>query len=114
MFILTFINFLLFNLYTGTHVAAFVVLIRKVLILDIDYSLSEKELVNNVLFKLHAIYGWLENLVVSSGLSLLDCLLMIVEDITTQSHRHLEDLGPLPRPTVDNPHTVYSVDRSRG
>ena len=64
MFILTFINFLLFNLDTGTHVAAFVVLNRNVLILDIDYSSSEKELVDNVLFKFDIVYGWTENLTV--------------------------------------------------
>jgi len=39
---------------------------------------------------------------------------MIGGDIYQRSRCHLEGLGPLPRTTVGNPHTAYSVDWSRG
>ena len=72
MFMMTIINFLLSSLNTGTGVAAFVVFVRKALILDIEYPLSEKpELVNNALQNLNIIIYWTDNLPVSSSLSLL-------------------------------------------
>ena len=64
MFVATMINFLLSSLYIGSHVAGFIVFIRKALILDIDYSPSEKaESINNTLW--NVISGWAEILPVS-------------------------------------------------
>jgi len=39
---------------------------------------------------------------------------MLGEDVAQRSHCHLESLGPLPRSTLGNPHTVYFVDWNRG
>ena len=72
MFVVTIINFLLSSLYTGTEVALFILLIRKTLVLDLDYPLSEKpELVNDALQNLNLVHFWSKNLPVSSNLSLL-------------------------------------------
>ena len=50
MFIVTAINFLLSSLSTGYQISGFIVFIRKALILDIEYPLSEKpESVNSAL-----------------------------------------------------------------
>ena len=75
MFIATVINFLLFSLRTGTEVAGFIVFIRKglMIILDIDYPLSEKrELVNNALRNVNLVGSWSETLPVSIKLLILD------------------------------------------
>ena len=39
---------------------------------------------------------------------------MLGEDIAQRFHCHLEGLGHLPRSTVGNLHTVFSVDCNRG
>ena len=73
MFVTTVINFLLSSLNTGTHVAIFIVFIRKALVLDIDYPLSKKpELVNNALQNMNIVTLWSQTLPVSIKLSLLD------------------------------------------
>ena len=74
MFLMTVVNFLLFGLYIGIEVAALsALLIRKTLILNIDYPLLEKgELFNNALENLEIINSWSGNLPVRSNLSLLD------------------------------------------
>jgi len=73
MFAMTVINFLLSSLNAGNQVAGFVVFIRKALILDIDYPLSEKpRLVNNVLQKVNMVNIWAGTLPVSIKLSLSD------------------------------------------
>ena len=73
MFVATVINFLLFSLNTGNQVAGFVVFIRKPLILDIDYPLSEKlGLVYDALRDTNLVIVWAANLPVSINLSLLD------------------------------------------
>ena len=118
MFVATVVNFLLSSLNTGTHVAVFIMSIRKALILDIDYPLSEKpQLVNNALQTLNVVEFWSGILPVSRNLSMPDSvpnLIMLGEDIAQRSHRYLEGLGPLPRSTVGNPSTVCSVGRNRG
>jgi len=73
MFVATVINFLLSSLVTGTQVAIFVVSIRKALIVDVDYSLSEKlELVKKAVWNLDVTIDWAGNIPVSIDLSLLD------------------------------------------
>ena len=71
---MTVINFLLFSLYIGTLVTAFITMfIRKALILDIGSPLSEKlELVSNALQNLEIVEMWSGNLPVRSNLLLLD------------------------------------------
>ena len=74
MFVMTVVNFLLVSLHIGTRLAAFTtVYIRKALILDIYYPLSEKgEPVGNALQDLNLVILWSANLPVRSNLSLLD------------------------------------------
>ena len=76
MFVMTVINFLLFSLYIGAFVTAFITMfIRKALILDIDYPLTEKlELVNNALQNLEIVELWSANLLVRSNMLLPDSL----------------------------------------
>jgi len=115
MFVATAINFLLTSLVIGTEVSMFIVSIRKALILDTDYLLSEKlELVKNVMWKLDIAIEWTGSIPVSTNLLLPDSWLIIREDVDQRSHRHLEGMGPFPISTAANPPTVYSVDRSRG
>ena len=70
MFVVTVINFLLFNLTIGIQIAMFTVLTREALILDIEYPLSEKqellELPNLITVQL-----WSANLPVNNNLLLL-------------------------------------------
>ena len=86
MFIVTIVNFLLFSVNTGNQIAGFTFLVRKALVLDIDYPLSEKRvLVNNVLHNLDIIYFWTGYLPVS--ISSCRChipylLLMLCGDVT--------------------------------
>ena len=71
MFVATAINFLLFSLNTGTQIAAFIVAIRKGIILDIDFPLPEKlPVVNNAIRKLYTVIDWSGNIPVSINLSL--------------------------------------------
>ena len=73
MFAATVVNFLLSSLNTGAEIAGFVVLIRKALILDMDYPLSEKpDLLKNALQNVTTVGFWAVGLPVSIGLSLLD------------------------------------------
>ena len=74
MFVMTVINFLLFSLYIGILLTAFIAMfIRKALILDINYPLSEKlELLNNALQNLEIVELWSANLPVRNNLLLLD------------------------------------------
>jgi len=73
MFVATVINFLLSSLNTGTQVAGFIVFVRKALILDIDYPLSEKRvLVNKALQSVNEVSNWAFSLPVSVRLSLPD------------------------------------------
>ena len=90
--------------------------IRKALILDIDYPLSEKpELINNALRSVHTAVYWASTLSVSIKLSLSDsCLFMLGKGVVRRSHCHLEGLGSLSRSKVDGSRTVYSVDWRRG
>ena len=72
MFVATFINFLLSSWNTGTQVLGFFITIRKALVLDIDYLLSERpELVNDALQILNTVNVWAGNLPVSDKPSLL-------------------------------------------
>ena len=109
VFVATIINFLLFSLATGNEVATLVVFIRTALNLDIDYPLSEKpELVNNALRNVNIVKYWATTFPVSIRLRCrILYLFMLGGDISQRSHCHLEGLGPLPGPTVGNPHTVY-------
>jgi hypothetical protein len=116
VFIATIINFLLSSVNAGTQVVQFIVFIRKVLILDIDHPLSEKrELVDNALHNLDIVNFWAADLPVSVKLSLcrIPHPFMLGGAVAQQSRCRLEGLGPLPRSTVGNPLTVYSVDRGR-
>ena len=73
MFMVTVINFLLFSLASGTELATITLFIRKALILDIEYPLSEKRgLVKNTLQSLRTLLFWSASLSVSINLSLLD------------------------------------------
>ena len=59
MFVATAINFLLFSLNTGNEVAKFIVFVRKSLILDIYYPLSEKRVsVNKALRSVNIVGLW--------------------------------------------------------
>jgi len=59
MFTATVINFLLASLNTGTEVALFTMFIRKILIPDIDYPLSERrELVDQTLQNMSIVTNW--------------------------------------------------------
>ena len=70
MFVATVVNFILYSLSTGSDVAGFIVFIRKALILDLDYPLSEKpELVNNALRNMNLLTLWATNFPVSIKLS---------------------------------------------
>ena len=71
MFVATVIDFLLSSLNTGNQVAAFIVFIRKALIEDIHYPVSEmRALVNNALREINLITFWAESFPVSIGLLL--------------------------------------------
>ena len=73
MFIATIINFILSSLNTGIQVALFIVFVRKVLILDIDYPLSEKtELADRAMQNLNTVGFWAGNIPVSINLPLSD------------------------------------------
>ena len=77
MFAVTVINFLLSSLTTGNHVAEFIVHIRKALILDIDYPLSEKpDLADQALKNMGIVGRWAAYLPVSIKLSLWDLVSM--------------------------------------
>ena len=70
MFTVNVINFLLFSLYTGIYIVEFILLIRKAVILDMDYPLSEKlQLVNNALWQMDVVSVWASVLPVSIKLS---------------------------------------------
>jgi len=72
MFTATVVNFILSSLNTGTEVALFIVDIRKALILDIDYPLSEKPgLINDASQGMKIVTVWAQVLPVSIKLSLL-------------------------------------------
>ena len=73
MFAMSIISFLLSSFNTGINVAEFSVFIRKTIILDNDYPLSEKsELAENALQNWDIAGTWARCLPVSSNLSLLD------------------------------------------
>ena len=73
MFVATVINFILSSLNTGSQIAEFIVSIRKALILDINYPLSEElELLNNALRNPNVVALWAANFPVSIELSLSD------------------------------------------
>ena len=73
MFVATAINFLLASLNTGAAVAEFVVVVRRALILDIDYSPAEnQELIDNALANVYTISAWAETLPVSIKLLIPD------------------------------------------
>ena len=73
MFTVTVINFLLFSLTVGIETVMIAVLIRKALILDIEYPQLEKpKLVNDALQNLNIVSYWTQYLPVSSNPSLLD------------------------------------------
>ena len=115
MFVMTVINFLLFSLYIGTQLVAFTtVYIRKALILDIYYPLSAKgKLVHDALQKLKFLVLWSANLPVRSNLSWITCLFTLDGGHLQRSSCDLEGLGPLPRSTAGDPHTIYAVDWNR-
>ena len=119
MFVATVLNFLLFSLNTGAQVAKFIVFIRKPLIQDIHYPLSDNrlaELVNNTLRNVNLVGSWAGAFPVSTIKLLLSDPVSIHPggDIFQRSYCNLEGLGPLPRPTVGGPRTFHSVDWSRG
>jgi len=115
MFVATAINFLLTSLVIGTEVSMFIVSVRKALILDTDFLLSEKlELVKKVVWKLDIAIEWTGSIPVSTNRLLPDFWLIIREDVDQRSHRHLEGMGPFSISTAANPPTIYSVDWSRG
>ena len=73
MFATTVVNFLLSILRTAGEVAGFVVSIRKALVIDIDYPLSEKpELVHGALRNMNLVGFWAGDLPVSIKSSLPD------------------------------------------
>ena len=73
MFAVTVINFLLFSLTIGNHVAAFIVYIQKALILDIDYPLSERlDMVGQATKSTNVVGNWTAYLPASIKLSLSD------------------------------------------
>ena len=77
MVVATVVNFLLSTLNTGSQVATFIMFIRKGLILDIDYLLSEKqELVNNASRNTNIVGLWAQTIPVSGKLSLSDPVLI--------------------------------------
>ena len=66
MFAATVVNFLLSSLETGTEVALFIVLIRKALVVDINYPLVERaDLIGNALQSVSIIGLWAGYLPVS-------------------------------------------------
>ena len=73
MFIATVINFLSSSLSAGVAIGYFIVLIRKSLILDINYPPSEQSgLVNGALQNIGTVAVWAVTLPVSTKLSLSD------------------------------------------
>ena len=77
MAVATVINFVLSTLNTGSQVATFIMFIRKGLILDIGYPLSEKqELVNNASRNMNIVGLWAQSIPVSGKLSLSDPVLI--------------------------------------
>jgi len=115
MFVATVVNFLLYSLNTGTQVAAYIVLIRKALILDIAYSLSENPgLVYGALRHINVVMNWSGSIPVSLYRCWISHSFMLGGDMDQRPRCHLEGLGPLPRSTVDCPHTICAVDRNRG
>ena len=78
MFVATVINFILSSLGTGSRVAIFIVYIRKALIVDIDYPLSEEpELLTNALRNVTILSSWAEYIGVSIKTSLSDPTFML-------------------------------------
>ena len=66
MFVVTVTNFFLSSLNIGARVANFIMLIRKTLILDLDFPLSEQqELVVNALRNVNIVAVWAANIPVS-------------------------------------------------
>ena len=116
MFAVTVINFLLSSLTTGNHVAAFIVYIRKALILNIDHPLLEMlDSLDQGLGNINIVSRWTEYLPVSTKLSLSDLVSIMLGTGTFQRcHCRLEGLGPLSRSTVGSPHTVYCLGWNRG
>ena len=83
MFVATVINFILSSLGTGSRVAIFIVYIRKALIVDIDYPLSEEpELLTNALRNVTMLSSWAEYIGVSIKPSLSDPVFMFCEGIS--------------------------------
>ena len=72
VFVATVINFLLSSLNTGSELAAFVVFMRKALILDIDYPLSPKSDNASRTVTTTLIALWAQNIPVNGNLSLPD------------------------------------------
>ena len=67
MFVATTINFLASSVVTGIQVTIFSGAIRKALILDVDYPLSEKlELLNKVAWNLDIAVDWTGTISVST------------------------------------------------
>ena len=119
MFVATVINFLLLGLSTGGQVYALLVFIRKPLIQDVNYPLTEariENLVNNTLRGVHLFGFWVGVLGVSIKLSLSNLVSIdpLGGDIPQRSHCDLEGLGPLPRSAAGCPHTIRYVDWNRG
>ena len=78
MIVATIINFLLSSLNTGAQIAYFVLFVRKALILDTDYPLSEQTvLVTRALRNASVVSVWATYLPVSVKLLLLDPVLII-------------------------------------
>jgi len=73
MFVATAVNFLFFSLTIGNKITGFIIFVRKALILDIDYPLSEKRvLVNNAMRSVNIVADWATVFPVSIKLLLPD------------------------------------------
>ena len=95
MFGVTVINFLLFTLTVGIETAIFTVLIRKALILDIEYPLSKKRgSINNALQDLKIVSFWTRGLPVSSNMLLGSVSLYVVRRSYSATSLSFGGVGP--------------------
>ena len=121
MFVTTVINLLLFTLHAVTQVVMYIWVFQLPLNLAAEYPpdipLSEipiprPESVGNGIWSKILVIWWAAYIPVSINFCRcwIPYLFMLVGGMAQRSHRHLEGLGPLPRSTVGNPHTVHYVD----
>ena len=121
MFVTTVINLLLFTLHAVTQVVLYISTFQEPLnpaaenLPDIalpEIPIPRPESVGNGAWSVVLAIWWTAYLPVSVNpcRCWIPYLFVPFSGMAQRSHRHLEGLGPLPRPKVGNPHTIHYVD----